>query len=150
MVTLFHRPVLCIIAFTIFYLARMASGKRSLREIQVKKEIELLELGRDLPEFTLPDFDFTASSSKWNGSSSGNDTERPLEAYARNVSLPIDYSGKHSGNFSNRYWVVDTYYRPGGPVFCMTILILGFHITNLSIKAFDTGESDGGEAYVSF
>lgn len=53
--------------------------------------------------------------------------------FAETVSLPIDHFGKTTGNFSNRFWVVDQYYKPGGPVF-----------------AFDTGESNGGDTYLGY
>jgi hypothetical protein len=47
------------------------------------------------------------------------------------VSLPISYADSTVGNFTNRYWVVDDFYKPGGPVFVL-----------------DTGESYGGDQYL--
>ena len=32
--------------------------------------------------------------------------------------MPLDHFGNATGTFKNRYWVNDTYYKPGGPVFC--------------------------------
>ncbi|OCH89254.1 hypothetical protein OBBRIDRAFT_732955 [Obba rivulosa] len=31
--------------------------------------------------------------------------------------MPLDHFGNTSGTFMNRYWINDTYYKPGGPVF---------------------------------
>ena len=33
------------------------------------------------------------------------------------MQMPIDHFGNTSGTFKNRYWVNDTYYEAGGPVF---------------------------------
>ncbi|KAI0675914.1 serine carboxypeptidase S28-domain-containing protein [Trametes maxima] len=36
---------------------------------------------------------------------------------ARFFEMPIDHFGGARGTFKNRFWVNDTYYKPGGPVF---------------------------------
>ncbi|KAI0352085.1 peptidase S28 [Trametes cingulata] len=36
---------------------------------------------------------------------------------ARFFEMPLDHFGNTKGTFKNRYWVNDTYYKPGGPVF---------------------------------
>lgn len=34
------------------------------------------------------------------------------------IELPLDHTDSNSETFSNRYWVDETFYQPGGPVFC--------------------------------
>lgn len=31
--------------------------------------------------------------------------------------IPIDHNDTEIGTYKNRYWVIDEYYKPGGPVF---------------------------------
>ncbi|KAI5782653.1 serine peptidase, family S28 [Geopyxis carbonaria] len=83
---------------------------RGMREVQIEKELEKLE--EDTAGFRAA----AVPTVSW-----------------ENVSLPIDYSGNYYGNFTNRYWVVDEYYEPGGPIF-----------------VFDTGESNGGQGYLGY
>jgi len=35
------------------------------------------------------------------------------------IQLPIDHFGNMTGTFPNRHWIMDQYYKPGGPVFRM-------------------------------
>jgi hypothetical protein len=46
-----------------------------------------------------------------------DDWVRPIEW----VTLPLDHKNSSAGNFSNRYWVNDEFYRPGGPVFLLDV-----------------------------
>lgn len=39
------------------------------------------------------------------------------------IQLPIDHFGNKTGTFPNRHWIMDQYYKPGGPVFCMLYLL---------------------------
>jgi hypothetical protein len=41
-----------------------------------------------------------------------DDWVRPIEW----VTLPLDHKNPSAGNFSNRYWVNEEYYQPGGPI----------------------------------
>lgn len=34
------------------------------------------------------------------------------------IELPLDHTDSNSETFYNRYWVDETFYQPGGPVFC--------------------------------
>ena len=38
------------------------------------------------------------------------------------MQLPIDHNNPQMGNFTNRYWVMDKFYKHGGPVFCQLML----------------------------
>jgi hypothetical protein len=50
-------------------------------------------------------------------SSHGSSISAP-DYSAPTIPTPIDhYNSSDIQNFSNRYWVNSTYYRPGGPVF---------------------------------
>ena len=64
-------------------------------------------------------------------------TPRPIPSvlYPGNVTLPINHNGPSPPpyTFQNRFWVLDTFWRPGGPVF-----------------VFDTGESPGGFVYSQY
>ena len=37
----------------------------------------------------------------------------------RYVDLPLNHGDPNSPTFRNSYWVDDTFYSPGGPIFCM-------------------------------
>jgi len=40
-------------------------------------------------------------------------------ATKRYFELPLNHGDPKSPKFRNSYWVDDTYYSPGGPIFCM-------------------------------
>lgn len=45
-----------------------------------------------------------------------------LRLRLRDIQLPIDHNNPQVGNFANRYWVMDKFYKHGGPVFCQLVL----------------------------
>ncbi|KAI5815148.1 serine peptidase, family S28 [Pyronema omphalodes] len=112
-------------------LAASVFARKHMREIEIEKELQILN----------KDHQFQTSKQWDNGTwdqSDGMlwDTEAQAftpKVYWLNVSLPIDHDDPSVGNFSNRYWVVDEFYEPGGPIF-----------------TFDTGESNGGDAYLGY
>lgn len=92
-------------------LATLATARISHREHLLNLELELLQ--------------------EEDSSVSGFSGAAIPEVHWESVSLPISYTDPSVGNFTNRFWVVDEYYRPGGPVL-----------------VFDTGESAGGDGYI--
>ncbi|KAI5848020.1 serine carboxypeptidase S28-domain-containing protein [Tricharina praecox] len=93
--------------------ASTVTARQSMREIQIHKQLEVLD--------------------RTEGSNTAPGVGPKYKVYWQEASLPIDHSGEYPGNFSNRYWVMDGFYEPGGPVI-----------------SFDTGESDGGHRYIGY
>lgn len=59
--------------------------------------------------------------------------------------MPIDHFSDSSDTFPNRYWLNDTYYQPGGPVFSAISFLKFFSCSSLIvcvIAVFDSGEQN--------
>ena len=100
-----------------------ALGKRSFHEIQVDNELRRL------------DNLFTTADDYHIQTGDALPPYIPPPLLNGTVNLPINHFGPSPSpyTFKNRFWVVDEYYKPGGPVFTL-----------------DTGESDDGYAYKGY
>ncbi|KAL7275430.1 hypothetical protein RUND412_001618 [Rhizina undulata] len=112
---------LSLLAASVLSIIASAVARPSFHEIQVLKELErdqalgLGAIGVDV------------------GISSLEESYVAPTAYPEAVELPVDHFGDYNGTFLNRYWVVDEFYEPGGPIF-----------------TFDTGESPGANYYLGY
>ncbi|KAF8450091.1 serine carboxypeptidase S28-domain-containing protein [Kalaharituber pfeilii] len=112
-------------------------AKRSFREIQELTQLERLHSILDTPQSnngaidSLLDFRSALTTTESAVDNRTSPPELPT-LYNATVRLPINHFGRSPPpyTFLNRFWVVDKYYKPGGPVF-----------------TFDTGESDDGYLY---
>ncbi|KUJ16066.1 uncharacterized protein LY89DRAFT_587448 [Mollisia scopiformis] len=88
-----------------------ADGRISRNKIYFTSSLLLLSL------FVWFYFPYKASIPRFTG---GRDDFRPLSdaPFAKTIDLPIDhFNQSDTRTFTNRYWMNDTYYRRGGPVF---------------------------------
>lgn len=59
--------------------------------------------------------------------------------------MPIDHfsNGNDTRTFRNRYWINQTYYQPGGPVFCKTFSPHNpLSFAEVCLPVFDSGEQN--------
>ena len=142
-----------VFAIAIFSSTPTTLGKRSFREIQVENRLKYLEraFGDALPppaptvdEFVIDTAtdDLVANKiasgaqiSSPSAPNVGDAVYVPPPIHNGSVILPINHFGQSPApyTFANRFWVVDQYYKPGGPVF-----------------VFDTGEASDGFLYYKY
>ncbi|KAF8424482.1 serine carboxypeptidase S28-domain-containing protein [Tirmania nivea] len=143
------------VAFALLSSTPTTLGKRCFHEIQIENRLKHLEQvfgdGPTLPPpatevvidttvdvtSTIEDLDAddtipVAQIPSLNASDVSGTVYVPPTVHNGTVILPINHFGRSPApyTFANRFWVVDQYYKPGGPVF-----------------TFDTGETSDGFLY---
>jgi len=127
-----------VLAIALFSSTPTTLGKRSFREIQVENRLKHLEqafrdaLPTAVDSLNADNIVPEAQISSPNAPNASNTVYVPPTIHNGTVTLPINHFGESPApyTFANRFWVVDQYYNPGGPVF-----------------AFDTGEASDGFLY---